>query len=558
MIRLYGTLVTTMYIDTSKTQTKSGKIHIRHLLRSCYRENGKIKHKTISNLSSCSDAEIQAMKLALKHKDNLTEVGTTAVVLKQGKAIGATWLLFEVAKRLGINAALGDDKQGRLALWQIFSRIIEQGSRLSSVRLAARHTHEMLKLGAFNEDDLYANLDWLNNHQAGIEDALFKQLKGSTTLFLYDVTSSYLEGEHNELATFGYNRDGKKGKLQIVIGLLCNDDGIPVAVEVFEGNTKDNNTLPAQVKKAADRFGVEKVTFVGDRGMIKSAQIQDCLDYGFHYITAITGPQVKALINKDTIQLGLFDSHLAEVTCEDVRYVLRRNPVRKEEIQKTRNSKLKSLQRAIDTKNEYLGAHKKAKAKSALAIAQKQAIKLKISKWAEVSINKTDRLEIVINDEALAEESLLDGCYVLKTDLHSDVISKEAVHTRYKDLAMVEQAFRTSKTMQLELRPINVRLATRTKGHVFVVMLAYRIIMELKKYWQSLDLTIAEGINALSTLCQTEVQINGQECYTQIPQPDDLIKNLLKLADVNLPTILPKVATNVTTRVKLQTKRKKL
>lgn len=279
-----------MYIDTSKTQTKSGKIHIRHLLRSCYRENGKIKHKTISNLSSCSDAEIQAMKLALKHKDNLTEVGTTAVVLKQGKAIGATWLLFEVAKRLGINAAIGDDKQGRLALWQIFSRIIEQGSRLSSVRLAARHTHEMLKLGAFNEDDLYANLDWLNDHQAGIEDALFRQLKGSTTLFLYDVTSSYLEGEHNELATFGYNRDGKKGKLQIVIGLLCNDDGIPVAVEVFEGNTKDNNTLPAQIKKAADRFGVEKVTFVGDRGMIKSAQIQDCLDHGFHYITAITGP----------------------------------------------------------------------------------------------------------------------------------------------------------------------------------------------------------------------------------------------------------------------------
>ena len=548
-----------MYIDTSKIHAKNGKIHVRHLLRKCYRESGKIKHKTISNLSSCSDAEIQAMKLALKYKQDLTHIGKTTkavVVLKQGKSIGATWLLFEIAKRLGIPKALGDDKQGKLALWQIFSRIIDQGSRLSSVRLASRHVHEMLKLGVFNEDDLYANLDWLNEHQANIEDKLFESIKSKTNLFLYDVTSSYLEGECNELATFGYNRDGKKGKLQIVIGLLCNNDGIPVAVEVFEGNTKDNHTLPAQIKKAAERFGVEKVTFVGDRGMIKSAQVQDCIEHGFHYITAITGPQVKALLNNGSFQLELFDDYLAEITCEDVRYVLRRNPVRKEEIEKTRNSKLQSLKRAVEKKNEYLSAHKRAKSKSAINIAQKQAAKLKISRWAEVKVNEADRLEIVINDEVLTEESLLDGCYVLKTDLQDDVISKEIIHARYKDLALVEQAFRTSKTMQLEMRPINVRLATRTRGHVFVVMLAYRIIIELKKYWHQLDLTVGEGMAALSSLCQIEVQINGQECYTQIPQPDDLVKKLLSLANVDMPTILPKVANNVTTRVKLQIRRK--
>lgn len=176
--------------------------------------------------------------------------------------------------------------------------------------------------------------------------------------------------------------------------------------------------------------------------------------------------------------------------------------------------------------------------------------------WAEIKINETDRLEAVVNKEALTEESLLDGCYVLKTDLQNDVVSKEIIHARYKDLALVEQAFRTSKTMQLEMRPINVRLATRTRGHVFVVMIAYRIIIELKKYWHQLNLTVDEGIAALSSLCQIEVQINGQECYMQIPQPDDLVKKLLSLADVDMPTILPKVANNVTTRVKLQTRRK--
>lgn len=201
------------------------------------------------------------MKLALKYKQDLTQISknTKAVVsLKQGKAIGATWLLFEIAKRLGIQKALGNDKQGKLALWQVFSRIIEQGSRLSSVRLASRHAHEMLKLDAFNENDLYENLDWLNEHQANIEDKLFENIKSKTSLFLYDVTNSYLGGECNELAAFGYNSDGKKGKLQIVIGLLCNNDGIPVAVEVFEGNTKDNNTLPAQIKKPQSVLALKK------------------------------------------------------------------------------------------------------------------------------------------------------------------------------------------------------------------------------------------------------------------------------------------------------------
>jgi transposase len=557
-VYLFDYNITTMYIDTSKIRNKSGKTYTRHLLRRCYRENGKIKHETVANLSHCAEAEINAMKLALKHKEDLTQLccDKTQVLSKKSKSIGAVWLLWLVAKRLGIPKALDNSEQGKLALWQIFSRIIEQGSRLSSVRLATRHTHEILELQPFSEDDLYSNLDWLADNQAAIEDSLFEMLGKRAQLFLYDVTSSYFEGICNELSAFGYNRDGKKGKLQIVIGLLCNEDGVPISVEVFEGNTRDHKTLPEQIKKAAQRFGVEKVTFVGDRGMIKSAQIKELDEQNFHYITAITKPQIQTLLSNDAIQLSLFDNELTEVIYEDIRYVLRRNPVREAEIQKTRQEKFDALQRLVANKNEYLKTHKRAKVQTVLNAATKYAAKLKITKWVEFIANKA-ALTVVRNEEVLKQESMLDGCYVIKTDLSQEVATKELVHNCYKDLALVEQAFRSSKTVQLDLRPIYVRLASRTRGHVFVVMLAYRIIQELAKCWKQLDVTVDEGVAALSELCQIEILVDGK-VFNQIPEPDELAKKLLALAKVTLPTILPKVTDNVTTKVKLTTRRKTL
>jgi len=547
-----------MYIDTSKICNKSGKIYVRHLLRRCYREDGKIKHETIANLSHCLEAEIKAMKLALKHKDDLTQVGCakTEVTSKKSKVIGASWLLLSVAKRLGIQKALGNSEQGKLALWQIFSRIIEQGSRLSSVRLATRHAHEILELQPFTEDDLYSNLDWLADNQSAIEDTLFKMLGKKAQLFLYDVTSSYFEGVCNELAAFGYNRDGKKGKMQIVIGLLCNEDGVPISVDVFEGNTRDHKTLPEQIKKAAERFGAERVTFVGDRGMIKSAQISELDEKNFHYITAITKPQIQTLLNNNKIQLTLFDNELTEIICDGIRYVLRRNPIREEEIQKTRQEKFAALQRLVANRNEYLKTHKRAKVKTALNASTKYAAKLKISHWVKFITNE-NVLTAVCDEAVLKQESMLDGCYVIKTDLSQEEATKELVHNCYKDLALVEQAFRNSKTVQLDLRPIYVRLASRTRGHVFVVMLAYRIIQELAKCWRQLDITVDEGMAALSEICQIEILVNGKK-FNQIPEPDALTKKLLVLANVSLPTILPKVTNNVTTKVKLTSRRKTL
>ena len=243
-------IVATMYVD----QSHSGK-YVRFLLRDSYRQDGKVKHRTIANLSSCSPQEIEAIKLALKHKDDLAALLSLRedVCLRQGLSVGAVWVVYDIARQLGVEAALGATGQGKLALWQVIARVIDQGSRLSAVRLAGGCAAcDVLGLEAFNEDDLYANLDWLDEHQRGIEDRLFGSLPAphSPGLYLYDVTSSYLEGVCNEFAAFGYNRDGKKGKRQIVIGLLCNGEGRPLSIEVFPATPRILRRWPARFARS--------------------------------------------------------------------------------------------------------------------------------------------------------------------------------------------------------------------------------------------------------------------------------------------------------------------
>src|SRR5215831_4437845 len=300
----YATMVATMYIDTSHI-TRGGKTYTRHLLRESYRAHGKVLHRTIANVRHCSEAEIEAIRLALRHKGELEHLGTLqdAVTLKQGLSLGAVWTVSHIARRLGIAQALGATREGKLALWQVIARVIAQGSRLSAVRLAMSHAAcDVLGLDTFDEEALYEHLDWWAGAQAQREDRLFAQRQKTkpASLFLYDVTSSYLEGTHNALAAFGYNRDGKKGKLQIVIGLLCDADGHPVSIEVFPGNTPDPRTVASQVEKLKGRFGVPAITFVNDRNMIKDQQIADLVQHGFHYITAITKPQIETLLRTGT------------------------------------------------------------------------------------------------------------------------------------------------------------------------------------------------------------------------------------------------------------------
>src|SRR5215813_3634875 len=548
-----------MYIDTSHI-TRGGKTYTRHLLRESYRAHGKVLHRTIANVSHCSAAEIEALRLALRHKEDLEHLGTLtdSLLLKQGLSFGAVWTVYHVARRLGIEQALGTTREGKLALWQVIARVIDQGSRLSAVRLAMAHAAcDVLGLGPFDEDALYENLDWLAGAQARIEDRLFaqRQKMKPTSLFLYDVTSSYLEGTQNELAAFGYNRDGKKGKRQIVIGLLCDEAGHPVSIEVFPGNTQDPQTFAAQINKVKVRFGVHAITFVGDRGMIKGQQIEDLAQQGLHYITAITKPQIDKLLRTGTLQMDLFEQEVAEVlTDEGIRYVLRRNPVRAQEMRDTRHAKLTTLQAQVAKQNHYLTDHPRANAQGALQKLVAKAEKLRLADWVELTVEERS-ITLAIHEDAQQEAAKLDGCYVLKTDLTPQQAHKELVHDRYKDLASVEQAFRTCKTAHLEVRPIFLRREARTRAHAFVVMLAYQIIQYLTTCWSPLDITVEEGLHALTTLCLVEVSPKHAPSYHCIPTPRDTIARLLHSADIKIPKAFSLSGVRVSTKKKLQSER---
>lgn len=551
-----------MFID-SCTYTVNGRTYTRHLLRESFREDGKVRHRTLANLSHASGEEIQAMKLALKHKHDLQQLGNLNedIVVQQGLSVGAVFTLWQLARRGGLVQALGNSQNGKRALWQVLARIIDQGSRLSAVRLAASHAAcDVLGLDAFDEDDLYDNLDWLAENQDRIEDKLFRSRYGSENpdLYLYDVTSSYFEGVCNALAAFGYCRDGKKGKMQVVYGMLCDFEGVPVSIQAFPGNTSDTKTFGQQVHKVTQRFGGGSVTMVGDRGMIKGPQIKQLQaekEHEFHYISAITKSQIETLLKQRMIQLELFDETVSEVIAEDdLRYVLRRNPTRAAEMAATRDSKLAKVQKLLNEQNHYLAEHPRA----SVTVAQQKVERMwKKLRLPAVEVKMDGRtLSLHQGEQEWSEASKLDGCYCLKTDLPKKKASKEIIHDRYKDLSQVEWAFRTSKTVHLEARPIYVRLASRTRGHLFVVMLAYLLVQELANCWREIDITVEEGIDELKTLCTTQVSVKGNMLLHNIPRPRPSVKRLLEAAHIELPSKIASRGVRVSTRKKLVQERK--
>jgi len=545
-----------LHIDSS-TIRSNGKTYTRHLLRTSFREDGKVKHKTIANLSHYSDAEIEAVRLILKNKDRLPELGLAGdVKVKDDKRFGAVWCLYRIAERLKLCAALGDDINGKLALWQVFARLIGQGSRLSAVRLAQSHLGcELLGIDRLDEDDLYKNLAWLAQHQEQIELGLFRRRYAEQlpSLFLYDVTSSYLEGDHNALANYGYNRDKKQGKKQIVIGLLTDAQGVPVAVRVFEGNTSDGKTVADQVQILAHRFGVEQVTLVGDRGMLKGPQIEQ-LPEGFRYLTAITKPQIRKMLDSSVLQYELFDERVCEVSHEGIRYLLRRNPARAEQIQRNREAKLATVERVCLTQTQYLAEHKRASEELAVKKLEAKIRSLKAEPYCKAAA-KERVLSVQLDPEALREAALLDGCYVLKTDVAPDQANAETLHARYKDLIDVERAFRSMKTGHLEVRPVYVHREDSTRGHVLVVMLAYLLRLELEHCWLPLDVTVAEGLDELGAIKAQTVTL-GSTSTARLPEPNARATRLLKAAGVSLPKVLPTGQPNVATKKNLPSERK--
>ena len=554
-----------MYVDVSKIRGPNGQIYTRYLLRESYREGGKVKKRTIANISHLDELTLQILQQCLKMKSLPPAPAASGPRLedfdkRQGACVGAVLLLMQVAHELGIRQALGEDEDGKLALWQVIARCLDQGSRLSAVRLAKSHGVETLLplANPFDEDRLYANLRWMTANQQAIEDRMFAFRYGTKPpdLYLYDVTSTYLEGTDNALAAFGYNRDKKRGKMQLVVGLLCDREGWPVSVEVFKGNTGDTLTVASQIKKISERFGGADITLVGDRGMLKSKQIQDLLQHKYHYITAITKPQIEKLLKDGVLQMSLFDVELAEVTEGDVRYILKKNPVRACELEDSRQQRLQVLTRYVEQKNEYLKAHPGASAAIACRNLARKAECLNLGSW--VRIRQQDRLLTAETDlEALTEDQKLDGCYVLKTDLTAERANKETVHARYKDLIWVETAFRFSKTAALELRPVFVRKEDSTRAHVFIVMLAYWMHRHLYFCWENLDTTVQEGLRALDSLCTVEYHLNGSLVYSEIPTPREDLARLLETAKVEIPKTLSVPPSRVSTTEKLNKARQR-
>ncbi len=530
------------------------KIYHSVLLRESYRENGKVKKQTLADLSHCTAEEIAAIKLALKNKGDpgAPESIKEEVELKEGRSVGVVWTLYQLAKTLGMEKALGKTFSGKLALWQVMARLIDQGPVLSAARLAK--THEVGSLlgfaRGFDEKDLYENLQWLANNPVLIEQALFsqRQAERSVDLFFYDVTSSYLEGEGNFFEPYGYNRDGKKGKEQIVMGLLCDCQGDPVSAGVHEVNTQDPQIFASHLKTLARFFGCQTITFVGDRGIIKSIQIAD-LPKGFYYITAITQPQIHTLIQKGLIHPGLFDEQPCEVQKKAVRYLLKRNPIQAREMKETRLSNQHALEALLHRKNLYLKEHSRAKPATALKAVEGKINELKVDKWLRIQ-QQGRTLSLVPDQEALKEEALLDGCYVIQTNLPKKKADQKMVLDRYRDSAQVEKAFRSSKTSRLKVRPFYAQREKNTCGRALVLMLAYLLLRRLQQAWEGLDLTAAEGLKQLATLGAIEVKLKGQGSYLKIPTPREDSQKLLEALNIRLPHALPHRKVTVVTRKK--------
>ena len=294
---------------------------------------------------------------------------------------------------------------------------------------------------------------------------------------------------------------------------------------------------------------------VGDRGMIKSEQIADLDNEKFYYITATTKPQMETLLKHGVIQTELFTEKLCEITHEKIRYILRRNPVRANEIQDSRNRKIEKIRNIADDRNKYLSEHPKADVSTAIAFVNERIEKLKVSGFTVIE-TKERVLTVKIDEKLLKEESYLDGCYVIRSNLPIDHANMDTIHQRYKDLSNVEWAFRTMKSDTIELRPIHVRKKPRTRAHVFIAMLSYIIEKHLRERWIDLNITVEEGIHELSSINCITVQV-GTVKYNTIPKTRELGSDLMSALGVTLPNAIPNRGITVATRKKLNVKRKK-
>jgi hypothetical protein len=461
------------------------------LLRESFRENGRVGKRTLANLSDWPTPLVEGFRTLLKGG---VAVAAEGIRIRRALPHGHAAAVLGTMRVIGLDRLLGkpiDKRLVPLAIALIASRLISPASKLATARDLAADTAgsslgRLLELGAVDESELYRALDWLGARQAAIETALARRHLKNGALVLYDVSSSWLEGRCCELARFGYSRDGKKGKLQIVYGLLCAADGCPVAVEVFEGNTADPMTLSTQIDKLKERFALSRVVLVGDRGMITSARISDELrPAGLDWITALRAPQIRALLDTGAFQLSLFDERdLAEITAPEFpgeRLVVCKNPLLAEERARKREDLLQATEAALTKLADQIarGTGPRGTDRIARAVGRIEN-RYKLAKLFDITVGE-DGFTFARNPVRIAEEARLDGFYVIRTSVEDKALAAESVVGAYKSLARVERAFRTLKTVDLHLRPIHHWLASRVRAHVFLCLLACHVEWHMRE-----------------------------------------------------------------------------
>jgi len=529
-----------MYIDTVPNRNSPPAV----LLRESVRQGKKICKRTIANISHWTPERILAMKRTLRGDfDHLPQGSAT-----NGPVFGLLYALKTVADQIGITAALGSKSMGKLQLFLTLARVGHQGSRLSAVRWARdQAVAEVLGLPSFQEDDLYEALDGLAKRQESIEKKLYRHRvreKGEApVLFLYDITSSYLEGEHNELAEYGYNRDGKQGKKQIVIGLLTDETGEPLSVQVFTGNTTDCTTVVERIHRIRKQFQAKEVVFIGDRGMVKWKGKEEIQKLLFSYITALTDPQIRKLLQRETIHYELFEERVCEVEAEGKRYVLRRNEWEARKQHHRVEDKLRKLRQRVEQRNAWVEKSPRCQPESGLRTLQAWMKHHKVSTFVHLQLQGR-QLVMEVDEETRQEVRRLDGCYVIETNVSKSLMDAQAAHDHYQELQRVERDFRMMKTGLLEVRPIFVRKASRTRGHVMVCFLALKLARELRRRLTAVygttdtdphTVTLEEALAALNRLCLQITPIDEQHYLTTISSPDDRQQKILQALQIPWP-----------------------
>lgn len=462
------------------------------LLRESYREGGKVKNRTLANLSHWPEHKVEALRLALKGTVPFADLSSSFEIARS-LPHGHIAAVLGTLRNLGLEE-LVDAEPSRhrdLVTAMVVAQVIHPASKLATARGLRRETAssslgEVLGVSSCDEDDLYDAMDWIGSRQASIEDALSARHLEGGTLVLYDVSSAAFEGRTCPLGALGHPKDGVRGRLQIVYGLLTGADGVPIAIEVFKGNTGDPKTVSSQVKKIKERFGISHVCVVGDRGMLTKARLKtDVCPAELDYLTALRAPEIKSLVEAGAIQLSLFDDQdLFEITHPDYegeRLVCCKNPLLAEERARKRDALLASTERELEKIAAAVSRDRRPlRATDAIALRVGKVLdRYKMAKHFVLEIGDAS-FRFARKEGQIAAEAALDGIYVLRTSVSDETLSATQVVSSYKALAGVERAFRAFNT-DLDIRPIRHRTEERVRAHVFLRMLSYYVTFHMEQ-----------------------------------------------------------------------------